>query len=281
MSFTQLHTLDATLAELDRLQERVRVLRDQYPDAYERFIKSWSVSSSYNSNAIEGSTMSLGDTALVFEGVEDVDATSEEIAQAKGAKAALDYVLSCVAKNLTLSESIVLKTHKLMYEDAKDPATRGCYRTVEVEITGTDFDLCPAQYIPERMASLLSSVAASKRHPAIVAALFHLEFESIHPFINANGRTGRILSNYILMEHDYVPVDIHATGRKDYIQAIRAFQLNDDPYPFVVLFVGALEDNIKKVLSLLDPIKGNSTGSLYSKTTDYLQGIDIQARLRE
>lgn len=85
MSFTQLHTLDATLAELDRLQERVRVLRDQYPDAYERFIKSWSVASSYNSNAIEGSTMSLGDTALVFEGVEDVDATSEEIAQAKGA----------------------------------------------------------------------------------------------------------------------------------------------------------------------------------------------------
>lgn len=274
MGFQDLQILNENLARIDEKQDKVRALRGQNPDAYERIAWNWAVKSSYNSNAIEGSTMTLGDTALVFEGVDDLEADPDEIAQAKGAKAAIDYLRELLKIKAPLSETLILAIHKLVYEDALIEAARGSYRITEVEITGTSFEPCPAMYVPERMAELIASIVSSKRHPAIVSALFHLEFESIHPFINANGRTGRLLSNYFLMLNGYEPTNIQANGRAEYIAALRAFQLSDDPYPFVRLFVDNLEQNIDKTIELLTAAKSDSNSKAYSATLNYLRGSD-------
>lgn len=274
MGFQDLKILNENLARIDAKQQQINTLRSQNPDAYERIAWNWAVTSSYNSNAIEGSTMTLGDTALVFEGVDDLDADPDEIAQSKGAKAAINYMRELLKIKAPLSETLILAIHKLVYEDALIEAARGSYRTTEVEITGTSFEPCPAMYVPERMAELIASIVSSKRHPAIVAALFHLEFESIHPFVNANGRTGRLLSNYLLMLNGYEPTNIQASGRADYIAALRAFQLNDDPYPFVRLFVDNLEQNIDKTIELLTAAKRDSSSKAYSATLNYLRGAD-------
>ncbi|MBP3884386.1 MAG: Fic family protein [Olsenella sp.] len=130
--------------------------------------------------------LSLGDAALVFDGAA-VDAPEDDIRQAEGGFAALAFLREAVDSGEPLSESLVRRAHELAFAEAKDPRTRGRYRKVEVEIAGTDFDPAPAVFVPERMGELVGVCCRSRRHPAIVAALFHLEFESIHPFVNANG----------------------------------------------------------------------------------------------
>lgn len=250
MSFKQLETLHPVLARIDELQERVDEAKAAQPDAYDRIMESWAIESTYNSNNIEGSTLSLGDTALLYGGVQ-VDGLEDDIRQAEGGFAALRFLRSVVPGCAPLSEALIRRVHELAFAEAKDLATRGVYRKVEVEITGTSFQPAPSTYVPERMADLVEICANTNRHPAIVAALFHLEFESIHPFVNANGRTGRLISNYLLMSSGFEPVNIQAESRARYIAAIRAFQEGDDPYPFAAFFCVNLVERQEKVLSLL------------------------------
>lgn len=250
MSFEQIKELKPLLEQIDSLQERVDIARAAEPDAYDRVMDSWAIESTYNSNNIEGSTLSLGDTALLYDGVQ-VNGSIDDIRQAEGGFAALRFLRRAVEDGDSFSEDLIKRAHELTYAEAKDPKTRGRYRDVEVEITGTDFQPAPAAYVPERMSELVASCAKTKRHPVITAALFHLEFESIHPFVNANGRAGRLMSNFLLMQSGFEPVNIQAESRARYIAAIRAFQEQDDPYPFVAFFCVNLAERLEKVLSLL------------------------------
>lgn len=251
MGFAQLADISPTIEEIDRLQSHVDRLKASRPDAYDRIMEVWAVESTYNSNNIEGSTLSLGDTALLYEGAQ-VNGPENDIRQAEGGFAALGFLQRAVSEKAELTEDIVRRAHELIFAEAKDPSTRGTYRTTEVEITGTAFQPTPAVYVPERMEQLILSCSKSKRHPAVIAALFHLEFESIHPFVNANGRTGRLISNLILMLAGYEPVNIQAESRARYISALRSFQLKDDPFPFVAFFCSNLRDRLEKMAKQLE-----------------------------
>lgn len=252
MSFEQIRSLDPALQRIDELQRAIEGLKTVHPDAYARIMEGWAIESTYNSNNIEGSTLSLGDTALVYDGVR-VEAPERDIRQAEGGFAALRFLRESVEQRAILSEALVMRAHELVFADAEDPHVRGAYRQTEVEITGTTFMPAPAIYVPERMESLVGSCSRSKRHPVITAALFHLEFESIHPFVNANGRTGRLISNFILMRAGYEPINVQAESRSRYINAIRSFQLDDDPFPFVEFFCTNLLERQERVRMLLSP----------------------------
>ncbi len=272
MSFEQIRDLDPVLADIDSLQEKIAAAKKQKPDAYSRIMEGWAVESTYNSNNIEGSTLSLGDTALVYRGI-SVDAPQDDIYQAEGGFAALRFLFETIEEGSAFSEQLIKRAHELVYAEARDPMTRGFYRTTEVEITGTSFQPAPSLYVPERMESLVTSILRSKKHAVVTAALFHLEFESIHPFVNANGRTGRLMSNYLLMQAGYEPINIQAESRARYITAIRAFQLEDDPYPFVAFFCLTLQERLKKVLGLLVDYKEHEmVRSAASRIEDYLLG---------
>lgn len=270
MSFEQLAELLPLLNEIDRLQASVNDLKEHHPDAHSALMESWAVESTYNSNTIEGSTLSLGDTALLFEGVQ-VNAPADDIKQAEGGFAGLRFLQQHVSDSQPLTEATIKRAHELIFAEAKDPATRGIYRTAEVEITGTTFQPTPAAYVPERMQQLIKSCANSKRHPALIAALFHLEFESIHPFVNANGRTGRLISNLILMNAGYEPVNIQAESRARYIAALRAFQLEDDPFPFVGFFCTNLLDRLIKTEQQLSGKKEPEAAAKKSPITTFLE----------
>ena len=251
MGFEQLQDLTPLLDRIDALQEQVNRAKEAHPDAYERIMDSWTIESTYNSNNIEGSTLSLGDTALLYEG-EQIDGSINDIRQAEGGFAALRFLRKAIDHGDAFNEALIKRAHELTYAEAIDWTTRGQYRDVEVEITSTDFQPAPAVYVPERMEELVASCAKSKRHAVMVSALFHLEFESIHPFVNANGRTGRLMSNFLLMKAGYEPVNIQAESRARYIAAIRAFQNEDDPYPFVAFFCVNLVERLERMLELLD-----------------------------
>lgn len=282
MSFDQLRSLDAALDRIDALQRKVDLAKAERPDAYDRIMDSWAVESTYNSNNIEGSTLSLGDTALLYDGVQ-VDGPVDDIRQAEGGFAALRFLEKAVEDGEAFGEPLIKRAHELTYAEAKNPAMRGNYRDSEVEITGIDFQPAPAMYIPERMRELVESCSRSKRHPAIVAALFHLEFESIHPFVNANGRTGRLISNFLLMRAGYEPVNIQAESRARYIAAIRAFQNEDDPYPFVAFFCLNLAERLERVSGLLTGANEPDGPWRISGVGDFLNGDDegSKCHLRE
>ncbi len=269
MSFEQIKTLDSLLARIDGVQEQVNALKAARPDAYARLMDSWAVESTYNSNNIEGSTLSLGDTALVYDGA-PVDAPITDIRQAEGGFAALRFLQRSLEAGEGLSEELIKRAHELAFAEAIDPSTRGAYREVEVEITGATFAPAPAAYVGERISSLVKSTNNSKRHAAITSALFHLEFESIHPFINANGRTGRLISNFILMRAGFEPINIQAESRQRYINAIRRFQEEDDPFPFVSYFCDSLVDRQERVLALLGDGTTDAGNPAASAITSYL-----------
>lgn len=270
MSFEQIKELDTALKRIDSLQAEIDIAKAAEPDAYERIMDSWAIESTYNSNNIEGSTLSLSDTALLYDGAW-VDGPADDIRQAEGGFAALRFLRNAVKSGEGFSESLVKRAHELAYAEAKDPNARGRYRDVEVEITGTDFQPTPAVHIAERMGELIASCNKSKRHPAVTAALFHLEFESVHPFVNANGRTGRLMSNFMLMRSGYEPVNIQAESRARYITAIRAFQEEDDPYPFTAFFCLNLMERLEKVLGLLSGGAEDGCGQSDSGISSYLE----------
>ena len=273
MSFDQISELQPLFRRIDELQASLDMQKARFREAYDRIMDAWAVESTYNSNTIEGSTLSLGDTALVYEGLQ-VDGPADDIRQAEGGFLALRFLRQSLAEDLPLSEDLVKRAHELVFADAKDLEERGRYRRVQVEISGTDFIPTPAVYIEERMGQLVASCNRSTRHPVIIAALFHLEFESIHPFVNANGRTGRLLSNYILMKSGYEPVNIQAESRMRYIAALRAFQQQDDPYPFVAFFALNLEERLERLTTLMDD---DTTGRADSgsRVTAYLDAPDL------
>ncbi len=103
-----------------------------------------------------------------------------------------------------------------------------------------------------------------------LAALFHLEFESIHPFVNANGRTGQLMSNFLLMQAGYEPINIQAESCARYISAIRAFQTEEDPYPFAAFFCLNLEDHLLKIIEMLEPGSTSSCATGPSRINSYL-----------
>ena len=250
MSFGQLGELGVELDRIDGLQREVNALKSSRAGTYKKLMRQWVIESTYNSNNIEGSTLSLGETALLYEG-ERVDAPADDVRQAEGGFAALRFLDESLAGCADFDEQLIKRAHELAYAEAKDAVARGSYRTCEVEITGTSFEPAPAEYVAERMADLVRICNGSSRHPVMVAALFHLEFESIHPFVNANGRTGRLMSNYLLMRAGYEPVNIQAESRAHYIAAIRSFQCDDDPYPFAAFFCQCVEERLEFVIERL------------------------------
>lgn len=274
MSFSQLSDLDGLLAAIDAAQLRVNALKEAHPDAFETLREGWAVESTYNSNTIEGSTLSLGDTTLVYRG-ERVEAPEDDIRQAEGGFAALRFLDAALADDEALSERLIRRAHELLFAEAKDPATRGAYRTSEVEITGTTFEPAPAQFVPERMCELVSVCTRSRRHPVLVAALFHLEFESIHPFVNANGRTGRLISNFILLRAGYEPVNIQAVSRARYIRTLRAFQLDDDPFPFAQFFCENLLERQRRIEAMLTGSANAAGRPEASGVTRFLADEDV------
>ena len=183
-----------------------------------------------------------------------------------------DYILGFIFY-MFLSEKLIKRAHELAFAEAEDPRTRGAYRTTEVEVAGARFDPAPAIYVPEQMESLVATCATSKRHPVVVSALFHIEFETIHPFVNANGRTGRLISNYILMAAGYEPVNIQAESRPAYIGSLRAYSEREDPYPFCDFYCQCILDRLERVRALLIAQPAAVRNHEVSGLSDYLKGV--------
>lgn len=234
---------------IDQKKEELDKCRPLTAGEVERLNEEFTVEYTYNSNAIEGNTLTLRETDMVLRGLTIDQKPLKDHMEAIGHKEAFDFVRELVRDNVPISERIIQQIHYLVLADKKDD--RGVYRRVPVRIMGAQHEPVQPYMIQPRMEQLMHSFAESTEHIITKLARFHIEFEGIHPFIDGNGRTGRLLVNLELMKAGYPPIDIKFTDRIAYYNAFDEYYTKGNLVAMEKLFAGYVNARLDQYLSIL------------------------------
>ncbi|MFA5878065.1 MAG: Fic family protein [Candidatus Staskawiczbacteria bacterium] len=262
-----------------RLENKLKILQSYRPlpePAVRKIREQFEVEMTYNSNAIEGNSLTLKETFLVInEGITIKGKPLKDHLEAKNHQEALDYLYDLVSKDKrnTFSESLIRSFNQMVIQDI-DKEWGGRYRTSEVIIMGAEHKPPQAVEIPKLIFDLIGWIKNNKNklHPIELAAIIHYKLVAIHPFFDGNGRTARLLMNVILMENGYPLAIILKNDRKKYYNVLAKADKGD--LSFFILFVArAVERSLDIYLKVLTPknIKKDKYVSLaeLSKETNF------------
>lgn len=244
--------MTATETMLNIINEKKQKLDSKRPltaGELERLTEEFTVEYTYNSNAIEGSTLTLRETDMVLKGLTIAQKPLKEHLEAIGHRDAFRFVSDLVKDNIPLSESIIKQIHYLVL--ANKPEDRGTYRKVPVQIMGASNKPVQPYLIQPKLEQLLLNYKNKDEHIITKLAWFHIEFESIHPFIDGNGRTGRLLVNLELMKAGYPPIDIKFTDRLAYYNAFDSYHVAHDLSVMENLFIQYVNEQLDRYLNML------------------------------
>jgi Fic family protein len=202
---------------VDELAAKLKTMRPLNGTEIKRLKDEFIIENTYNSNAIEGNTLTLRETALILqEGVTIAEKSIRDHLEAIGHRDAFEYVLSIADESAELTERIVKNIHSLVLMNDSD--NRGKYREVPVFIMGAAHTPPQPYLVPVKMEELIRDYPGIKQGKHIIEAIteFHLRFESVHPFIDGNGRTGRLILNLELIKAGLLPVNIKFIDRRKY-----------------------------------------------------------------
>jgi fic family protein len=240
---------ESLLERIDRKKAEMDTMRPLTAGEVARLTEEFTVEYTYNSNAIEGNTLTLRETDMVLRGLTIDQKPLKDHMEAVGHKEAFDYVRELVQEKAPMSERVIQQIHYLVLADKKDD--RGVYRRVPVRIMGAQHEPVQPYLIRPMMEQLLADFAASQEHIVTKLARFHIEFEGIHPFIDGNGRTGRLLVNLELMKAGYPPIDIKFTDRMAYYDAFDEYHVKHNLSAMEKLFARYIDERLDGYLSML------------------------------
>jgi len=218
-------------------QKNVHLLSDAIIDNYE---SAFAIEYTHNSTAIEGNTISLAETKLLLEDKVSVGGKDiREIYEVMNHNKAFDYIQKCIDEGKPLDENIIKDIHNILMENIM---VGGIYRNVDVYISG-------AQHVPPTPQEMYAQVKnfyadllqKNDLNPIELAAWTHAEFVKIHPFVDGNGRTSRLIMNYQLMANGFLPVSIAKENRLTYFEKLESYAIDNDIESFSD-FIAALED---------------------------------------
>jgi Fic family protein len=216
---------------------------------HEKLIVEWT----YNSNAIEGNTLTLSETKVVLEGITIGGKSMTEHLEAINHREAILFIEDLIAKKEPLSEWNIRNIHALILKEI-DNTNAGKYRDENVLISG-------AKHIPPKfyeVRELMQKLAEEYRsewktfHPIVKATLLHGEFVKIHPFVDGNGRTSRLLLNFELMKNGYPPIIIKNEERARYYDVLDLAHTTMNYAPFIELVAKLELESERLWLSVLE-----------------------------
>lgn len=236
---SQFEKLDALKAQLDAYRP---LDANVVKNLHENLVLQWT----YHSNAIEGNTLTLKETKVALEGITIGGKTLREHFEVINHREAILMVEDLVSQRTPVSERVIKDLHYLVLKNI-DQDNAGRYRQVNVLISGAEHKPVDALHVPEQMTALIDwySTKATGLHPVERAARVHGEFVKIHPFVDGNGRTARLLMNLELMKAGFPAAVLPVQSRLAYYEALDTAHCQGDYAPFVELLCQVVADSFK------------------------------------
>ncbi|CAN5408863.1 hypothetical protein BH09BAC1_BH09BAC1_20730 [soil metagenome] len=264
-------TIATTIQTIERLKKELDALRPLKPEDEARLWKKFRLEWNYNSNHIEGNTLTYGETELLLIfGKTTGDHTIREYEEMKAHDVAISQLREyAVDEEDRFNEGFIRELNKTIlkepyYKPAETLEGRqtqkqiipGEYKTTLNSVrlqNGEMFHYASPEETPAKMGDLVqwyrNTLASAELHPAQIAAELHYRFVLIHPFDDGNGRVARLLMNYVLMRAGYPPVIIPTKDKKAYLDALNKVDTNVDTQAFAGYIakqlVWSLELNLK------------------------------------
>lgn len=244
--------MNNTYNHLDLLKERLNKLHNLQG---EKVAKAFDIEYTYESNKIEGNTLTLQETALVIEkGLTIGGKSLNEHLEAVNHAFAIDYIKDIAKNNEPITERVLLDIHKLILQSINNE-NAGRYRGVQVLISGAKH-IPPQPYLVQKeMESLFLWYDENKNklHPVELSAEMHERLVTVHPFIDGNGRTARLLMNLILLQNGF-PIAIlkgDTENRLKYYHALEVAQVNHDKQPFIQLIAQNVQETMERIIKIV------------------------------
>lgn len=242
---------------------KVNILRERYykaaakKDALLQIINEAEIGEQvYNSNAIENSTLSLEETEKILLQIDlDRFISERELFETKNLARVVSYINS-KAKEQELNLDLILLLHKMLLSNIRDDVA-GRFRNEDEWVrVGSHIAIDPKIVVNKLEEMLITYHANPSINIIKRIARLHLTFEHIHPFIDGNGRIGRVINNYILLREGFVPINIKFIDRKSYYDAFQEFDSNGNT-------------------SIMEEIVGKAITNSYHKRLAYLESKEI------
>lgn len=239
------------LAEIEQKRDRLNAMRPLTPGEVKRLQEEFMVEFTYNSNAIEGNTLTLKETAMVLDGMTIDQKPLKDHLEAVGHRDAFLYIQDIAKQELPLSEFVIKNIHSLVLMN--QPEDKGIYRKIPVRIMGAYTEPVQPYLIEPKMTELLAANEERKITMSVIEriARFHLEFEGIHPFIDGNGRTGRLIMNLDLIRNGYPAINVKFADRKKYYDAFDTYYRDGNAEAMTDLIAGYVNDRLDEYLEIL------------------------------
>ncbi|WP_141047330.1 Fic family protein [Aliarcobacter cryaerophilus] len=207
----------------------------------------------YHSNAIEGNTLTLKETKVALEGITIGGKTLREHFEAINHKDAILFMEELAQKEDRLSEYSIKQIHSLILKNIDDE-NKGKYRTTNVIISGAEHKPPQSFEVQSKMQEFIKKYNENitKLHPIELASFVHIEFVKIHPFVDGNGRTSRLLMNLELIKAGFPPVVIELEDRLEYYKALDIAHTENDYKPFLELMKKVVEKSFEPYFYILD-----------------------------
>jgi Fic family protein len=248
-------TLTTLLMEVDSLKQQLDHIRPLPPEALKKIQEALETEYTYDSNRIEGNTLTLQETALVVnEGVTISGKSMREHLEAINHAQAITFIKEVAQKEVDITEWVIKEIHGLVLHGI-DKTNAGKYRDVPVMIAGSKH-LPPQHYlIQEQMEAFINGyrqLKGERTHPVVISAYLHDELVKIHPFIDGNGRTSRLLMNLNLIANGYTITNLKSDNeaKQAYYTALETSHTTGNHTPFYTLVAQAVNDSLGQYLRL-------------------------------
>lgn len=227
------------IGEIDNSYALMKQVRPLSAGELKYFNNEFSISASHNSNAIEGNTFTFDETKLLIEkGIVTGAHSLRESEDIVGYKQAFDFLYESVKEKKPITEEFIKQVHGFVLRGDEES---GKYRTIQNHVgnmTRIVYTPCPPSQVPEKMKAYVAEVQTDCKHNAELAeqgqfnwvelfhnlAKHHIEFENMHPFVDGNGRTGRLLLIYEMISLGLLPVDVRYEEHDRYYAAISSYR---------------------------------------------------------